>query len=71
MPSDIPGSEMAIIVCLQRRLESRSDGEREQQFFRHVLQLLTARQEFEVEMEWWMITSYEVTFGSRIGFGGL
>ena len=71
MSADIDGSNSALLVCLQRRLASRSDGDRERQFFRHVIQLLNARNEFEVEVEDWMITSYEVEFGPKIGFGGL
>jgi len=58
------------MVCLRRRLESRSDGDREQQFFGYVLQLLTAIHGYEVDVEDWMITSYEVEFGPRIGYGG-
>jgi len=67
---DIHGSETALLVCLQRRLASQSDSDRERQFFHYILQLLTARNEFDVEVEDWMITSYEVEFGPRIGFGG-
>ena len=59
------------MVCLRRRLENRSDDDREWQFFRYVLQMLISRNEFEVEIEDWMITSYDVEFGPRIGFGGL
>jgi hypothetical protein len=40
---DNHSSDEARMVCLQRRLDSRSDGERERQFFRHVIQLLNAR----------------------------
>jgi len=60
-----------IIICLQRRLDDQSDGDRESQFFSHALQLLTSSSGLEVEIENWMITSYEVELGHRIGVGGL
>ena len=62
---------MPIIICIQRRLDAGSDGDREQQFFRHVLRLLTSFTGQNVEIENWMITSYEVELGHRIGVGGL
>ena len=70
--TDTPGcSVMAMIVSLQRRLDHHSDGERERQFFSHVLRYLTASSGLRVELQSWMITSYEVEFGPRIGSGGL
>lgn len=60
-----------MIVCLQRRLDQRTDHDPELQFFSHTLQLLNAYNGFEVEVENWMITAYEVEFGQKIGFGGL
>jgi hypothetical protein len=59
-----------IIICIQRRLDDGSDGDRERQFFRHVLRLLTSFTGQNVEIENWMITSYEVELGHRIGVGG-
>lgn len=72
-----PGSELQendmtpIIVCLQRQLENRSIGGREQQFFSHVLVYLNSCTGSQIDTENWMITSYEVDFGQRIGVGGL
>ena len=62
---------MAMMVSLQRRLDHVSDGDREQQFFSHALRHLITTSGRQVEMESWMITSYEVEFGPRIGSGGL
>lgn len=62
---------MAMIVSLQRRLDQRSDGDRERQFFSHVLRYLIITSGLRVELQNWMITSYEVEFGPKIGSGGL
>ena len=62
---------MAMMVSLQRRLEREPDEEQEQRFFAHTLQYLAASIGHQVEMEDWMITSYEVEFGPQIGSGGL
>lgn len=62
---------MAMIVSLQRRLDNRSDGNRERQFFSHVLRYLTRSSGIRVELQNWMITSYDVEFGQKIGCGGL
>lgn len=60
-----------IVVCLQRRLDGQLDGDRERQFFKHARHVLASCNEYEVDLESWMITSYEVDFGPRIGVGGL
>ena len=62
---------MAMMVSIQRRLDNLSDGDQERQFFSHALRYLTTASGRQVEMESWMITSYEVEFGHRIGSGGL
>jgi hypothetical protein len=68
----MPGSSvMAMTVSLQRRLMQRSDGDREREFFLHVLQYLTSTSGIRVELKNWMITSYDVEFGPTIGSGGL
>lgn len=68
---DHGGDSSAIMVCLRRRLDSQLDDERERQFFKSALQYLTTYNGYEVEVENWMITAYEVEFGHRIGVGGL
>jgi hypothetical protein len=62
--------DTAIIVSLQRRLRQRLDGDQERKFFTHVLGYLTATSKLQVKLENWMITSYEVDFGRKIGSGG-
>ena len=62
---------MAMMVSLHRRLETGSDTNRDQQFFKHALRSLITSSGRQVEMEDWMITSYDVEFGHEIGSGGL
>jgi len=62
---------MAMMVSLHRRLETGSDADREQQFFKHALRSLVTSSGRQVEMEDWMITSYDVEFSHEIGSGGL
>ena len=60
-----------MIVSLQRRLDGRSDGGCERRFFSHVLLYLTTSSGLRIELQNWMVTSYEVEFGPKIGSGGL
>jgi hypothetical protein len=60
-----------MIVSLQRRLDHYSVDERERQFFSHALRYLTVSSGLRVELQNWMITSYEVEFGPQIGSGSL
>jgi hypothetical protein len=62
---------VAMMVSLQRRLQTGSDEDRERQFFTCALEHLTTASGRHVEIEEWMITSYEVEFGDEIGSGGL
>ena len=62
---------MAMMVSLQRRLPTGSDQDRERRFFTHTRRFLKTRSGRQVEMEEWMITSYEVEFGREVGSGGL
>jgi hypothetical protein len=62
---------MAMMVSLQKRLETGSDEDQERRFYAHALRYLTTASGRHVEMEDWMITSYEVEFGHEIGSGGL
>ncbi|KAJ7142918.1 kinase-like domain-containing protein [Mycena epipterygia] len=62
---------IAMMVSLQRRLDSlphSSDPER--QFYSHTLQYLTSVSGKRVELESWMIPSFEVDYGPEIGAGG-
>jgi hypothetical protein len=60
-----------MIVSLQRHLDHCSDGDPERKFFLHVLLHLTTASGIRVELQNWMITSYEVEFDRKIGSGGL
>jgi hypothetical protein len=62
---------MAMMVSLEKRLQTGSDDDWEHQFFAHTLRYLTTISGRQVEMEDWMITPYEVEFGCEIGSGGL
>jgi hypothetical protein len=62
---------VAMVVSLQKRLQTGSDEDWERQFFTHTLQYLTTCSGRQVEMEDWMITLYEVEFEHKIGSGGL
>ena len=62
---------MAMMVSLEHRLRAGSDEDVERRFFMHTLRYLTTSSGRQVEMEDWMVTSYEVEFGQEIGSGGL
>ena len=64
-------SVLAMIVSLQRRLDSCPDDGHDRQFFSHVLLYLTTSSGLRIELQNWMVTSYEVEFGPKIGSGGL
>jgi hypothetical protein len=62
---------VAMMVSLEKRFQTVSDDDRDHHFFAHTLRYLTTASGRQVEMEDWMITSYEVEFGCQIGSGGL
>jgi hypothetical protein len=62
---------MAMMVSLEHRLREGSDEDVEHRFFTHTLQYLATSSGHQVEIEDWMVTSYEVEFGQVIGSGGL
>jgi hypothetical protein len=62
---------MAMMASIQRRLQMGLDNGGERQFLTHTLQYLTTSSGRQVDMEDWMITSYEVEFEHEIGSGGL
>jgi hypothetical protein len=62
---------MGMMISLQRRIQRGVDEDWERRFFAHTLQYLTTSSGRQVEVEDWMITSYEVEFGHEIGSGGL
>jgi hypothetical protein len=62
---------MAMMISLQKRLQTGSDEDRERKFFAHTLKRLSISSGHQVEMEEWIVTLYEVEFGQEIGSGGL
>ena len=63
---------MAMMVSLQRRLDDYTlDGGKERNFYSHSLQYLSTTSGRQIEIQDWMVTSYEVDFGYEIGSGGL
>ncbi|KIM73018.1 hypothetical protein PILCRDRAFT_15623 [Piloderma croceum F 1598] len=61
---------MGMMISLQRHIQRGVDEDWERRFFAHTLQYLTTSSGRQVEVEDWMITSYEVEFGHEIGSGG-
>jgi hypothetical protein len=63
---------MAMMVSLQRRLdEQTADSPLEQTFYSSILRYLSTKSGRHIEIQDWMITSYDVEFGYEIGSGGL
>jgi hypothetical protein len=64
---------IAMVVSLERRIESHggNNRDREQQFYSHTLQYLISTSGQQVTLEEWMISSFNVEFGTEIGAGGL
>ncbi|KAF7982534.1 hypothetical protein HWV62_28160 [Athelia sp. TMB] len=62
---------MAMMVSLQRRISERTSLPLEHWFFMQSLQYLSTLSGSRVNVEDWMITSYEVEFGQQIGAGGI
>lgn len=59
------------MVSIQKQLNSRSVNRAEQDFYTHTLQYLTLRSGQNVKIEEWMISPFEIEYGSEIGTGGL
>jgi len=65
------GSMLAMMASMQRRLDSRVEGERERRFLIHSLAYLQRASGEQVKLEDWMITAFDVEFGKKIGSGSL
>ncbi|KAJ7446300.1 kinase-like domain-containing protein [Mycena latifolia] len=61
---------IAMMACIQRRLDSQQINPSEQKFYSHTLQYLTTMSGQQVKLEDWMIASFDVEYGTEIGFGG-
>ncbi|KAJ7080687.1 kinase-like domain-containing protein [Mycena epipterygia] len=58
---------IAMMVSIQRRLDNMSHwNDPERQFYSHTLQYLTSASGQQVELESWMIPSFEVDYGHEI-----
>ena len=64
-------SIIAMIVSLKWLLNNTSDRAREHQFLSHSIRFLTTSSGQHIELENWMVTSFEVEFGPKIGSGSL
>jgi hypothetical protein len=62
---------IAMMVSLQRKIDQRTAGAKEQQFFSQSLIYLSSTSKSHFQPEDWMITSFEVEFQEEIGSGGL
>lgn len=62
---------MATMASLDQRLTQQLGGDRERAFFTHSLRLLKIVSGHQVDINNWTITSYEVEFVRKIGYGGL
>ena len=62
---------MAMMVSFQKHLDRQGGGDRERQFFSRSLLHLTSATGHHVQLEDWMITSFDVELGPEIGEGGL
>jgi hypothetical protein len=62
---------LAMMTTLQKFITKQLCGERERSFFSHTLDYLAIDSGEQVIWETWMVTSFEVEFGTEIGTGGL
>ncbi|KAF8139574.1 kinase-like domain-containing protein [Mycena galopus ATCC 62051] len=63
-------SMIAMMACIQRRLDGEHLNDPERTFYSHTLQYLTSMSGRQLKLEDWMITSFEVEYGPEIGAGG-
>lgn len=59
------------MVSIQRHLHDGVDGSTERQFFSSTLRYLTTASGRRVEVQDWMVTTYDVELEHQIGAGGL
>jgi hypothetical protein len=62
---------LAMMASLQRRLNVATNNNQEQAFYSHTLQYLTSMCGRQVQLEDWMIASFDVDYGPEVGIGGL
>ncbi|KAJ6530021.1 kinase-like domain-containing protein, partial [Mycena vulgaris] len=61
---------LALMACIQRRLDSAHSNHPEQKFYSHTFQYLTSISGQQMKLEDWMISSFDVDYGAEIGAGG-
>ncbi|KAJ6522383.1 kinase-like domain-containing protein [Mycena capillaripes] len=61
---------IAMMACIQRRLDGEHINDPERKFYSHTLQYLTSMSGRHVNLEDWMIASFEVGYWPEIGAGG-
>ncbi|KAJ7761711.1 kinase-like domain-containing protein [Mycena metata] len=61
---------VAMMVSIQKQLNHHNVDRAEQTFYTHTLEYLTSTSGQNVEVEDWMISSFEVDYGPEIGKGG-
>ncbi|KAJ7025722.1 kinase-like domain-containing protein [Mycena alexandri] len=61
---------LAMMASLQRRLNVAPSNDQEQNFYSHTLDYLTSMSGRQVQLEDWMIASFDVEYGPEIGVGG-
>ncbi|KAJ7740288.1 kinase-like domain-containing protein [Mycena olivaceomarginata] len=61
---------IAMMACIQRRLDGEHLNDPERKFYSHTLQYLTSMSGRQFKLEDWMIASFEVDYGPEIGAGG-
>jgi hypothetical protein len=62
---------LAMMASLQRRLNATPTNNQEQTFYSHTLQYLSSMSGQQVQLEDWMIASFDVDYGPEVGVGGL
>jgi hypothetical protein len=62
---------LAMMASLQRRLNVAPNNNQEQSFYSHALQYLTSMSGQQVQLEDWMIASFDVDYGPEVGVGRL
>jgi hypothetical protein len=69
---DVQQNNMVTMMpFLQRQLDQNLGGVRERQLFSSSLFYLSTASGRQVQLENWMVTSFDVEFGPEIGTGGL
>jgi hypothetical protein len=62
---------LAMMASLQRQLSVSSNTDQQQNFYSHTLRYLTSMSGRQLQLEDWMIASFDVEYGPEIGIGGL